>query len=74
MANAGFRITGTTKLFHTHTGQFNCPAPLKNVKPPFSRVVFSYIEFETEFFYCQKCSNILKVLSIIYVLTVLIII
>ena len=29
MANAGFRITGTTKLFHTHTGQFNCPAPLK---------------------------------------------
>lgn len=44
MASAGFRITGTTKLFHTHTGQFNCPAPPKNVKTTYSQGGFFMFE------------------------------
>ena len=50
MANAGFRITGTTKLFHTHTGQFNCPAPLKMLKPPIPKVVFLCLKHQIKLF------------------------
>jgi len=51
MASAGFRITGTTKLFHTHTGQFNCPGPPKNVKTTYSQGGFFVSEILNKVLY-----------------------
>jgi len=50
MASAGFRITGTTKLFHTHTGLFNGRAPLKMLKPPIPKVVFLCLNHQIKLF------------------------